>query len=442
MSMESDVLELIRPTEQECRSILSAAEDLRAITETYLKEHGVNARVRYVGSVAKGTFLKDPDIDMFILFPQDTPGKDVERIGIRAGQDLIDGRMMYAEHPYTTGSFRGIDVDLVPCYDIDSTEHMLSAVDRTPFHADYIRSHTDTDMRDQMRLTKKFMKGIGAYGAEPDVRGFSGYLCELLTLHYGGFEGLLRAASGWRSGTVIAHEERGPKMSGPLVFYDPVDCRRNVASAVHEDTMCMFIFAARSYLAHPDMRFFFPEPREPLSRTRLSEIAKVSDGSLVSVSFSKPDIIDENLQAQLWKTQYAISKKLDATGFNTIRAAHCTGEDRVSFVFQIEHTLLSKVQRHQGPPVWVASADNFLDRWRDNPYGDPFIEDGHWYVVSERLYRTVEDMLGKEIRNAGIGRDLDIGTMRVLNGDETLAETDAMMLTELLCPKFRWENRA
>ena len=439
MSVESEVLEQIRPSEEECTRIISAADDLKKITEDYLRSHGIVARVRYVGSVAKGTFLKDPDIDMFILFDQNVPAEDVERIGIEAGVDLIEGRMMYAEHPYTTGSFRGIDVDMVPCYDIDSTEHMMSAVDRTPFHADYIMNHADAEMRDQMRLTKKFMKGIGAYGAEPDIRGFSGYLCELLTLHYGGFRRLLEAASGWREGTVIVHEEKGPAMKGALVFYDPVDCRRNVASAVHIDTMCMFIRAAAEYLKSPDRKFFFPAERKVLSRDEIMSKAEDGDGVFVSVSFAKPGIIDENLQAQLWKTQYAICKKLDDTGYGTIRAVHRKGDEDVLFIFQIEHGELSKVHKHQGPPVWVASSENFLNRWRDNPYGAPFIEDGHWYVVSERLYRRVEDMLQKEVRNAGIGRDLDIGTMRIMDCQETLREADASALTELLDPRYRWE---
>ena len=31
------------------------------------------------------------------------------------------------------------------------------------------------------------MQGIGVYGAEIKVGGFSGYLCELLVMKYGGF---------------------------------------------------------------------------------------------------------------------------------------------------------------------------------------------------------------------------------------------------------------
>ena len=42
------------------------------------------------------------------------------------------------------------------------------------------------------------MKGVGVYGAEIRVGGFSGYLCELLTLSFGSFTDILKAVSDWK----------------------------------------------------------------------------------------------------------------------------------------------------------------------------------------------------------------------------------------------------
>lgn len=50
-----------------------------------------------------------------------------------------------------------------------------------------------------------------------------------------------------------------------LVVYDPTDPNRNVASAVHTDTLALFIVAAKDYLQNPSVRFFFPKPRRALS---------------------------------------------------------------------------------------------------------------------------------------------------------------------------------
>ena len=107
MSIESEVLNIIVPPEEECRKVTDTAKKLKSIVEKYLSERNIQAEVKSVGSVAKGTFLDDPDLDMFILFPEDVPKKELERIGIQAGMDIINGEMMYAEHPYTTGFFEG-----------------------------------------------------------------------------------------------------------------------------------------------------------------------------------------------------------------------------------------------------------------------------------------------------------------------------------------------
>jgi len=182
-----------------------------------------------------------------MMFPESLPRAELERIGLKAGEDILHGERMFSEHPYTRGVFEGIEVDMVPCYHLDSTEKLQSAVDRTPFHTSYIKGKLDAEGCNQVRLLKKFMKGIGTYGAEQDSRGFSGYLCELLVVHYGSFRKVLEGALTWRKGMTISIDGcRGPKMSSPLVVYDPVDSRRNVSSAVHVDTMSTFIHAAKS----------------------------------------------------------------------------------------------------------------------------------------------------------------------------------------------------
>ncbi len=56
-----------------------------------------------------------------------------------------------------------------------------------------MKKHLSLKMRGEVRLLKKFMKGIGVYGAEIKTGGFSGYLCELFVLHYGSFVKTLEA---------------------------------------------------------------------------------------------------------------------------------------------------------------------------------------------------------------------------------------------------------
>lgn len=441
MTVESDILERIRPTPEMRAAIDRAASDLRAKAQSYLDEEGIDAEIMFVGSYAKDTFLSDPDLDLFVLFPTDVPKEDLERVGLRIGDEVLHGYRMYAEHPYTRGVFEGVDVDLVPCYHIKDTSKIMSPVDRSPFHARYVMSHMTKGQRDQVRLMKRFMKGIGAYGAEPNVRGFSGYMCEIMVLKYGTFDGVLEAASKWRAGTTVVIEQKGPAMDAPLVVYDPVDCKRNAASAVHVDTLSKFIVAAREYLAEPSERFFFPNRREPLSPEEMDGIADVRGVRIVAAEFRRPEAVEDNLWSQIWKTQYALARKLDEFGFEVERAAHGMDSERITIAFEIARDRLSKATRHAGPPVWTGGAEGFLKKWTGGPYGEPFIEDGVWNVVADRMYTSAEDMIRGEVGVSGIGRELDPATMRVLGHGEALKEADRDLLTELVDPRLPWKVR-
>ena len=234
-------------------------------------------------------------------------------------------------------------------------------------------------------------------------------------------------------------EKRGPPMVSPMVLYDPVDPRRNVASAVHIDTFSEFVVACRNYLKNPTKEYFFPNKRKPLSETEIKEIVGQHSTRLITVMFDRPEINEENLHSQEWKTQYAIAKKLDAFSFNVLRAVHALTDTKLIVIFEVERDLLSKTYKHVGPPVWVKSAESFLLKWRDNPYGAPFIEEGHWTVIADRLYFTAAEMLADEIEIAGIGREIDPRTMTILDHDATIDSADPVLLSELLVPKHSWE---
>ncbi len=83
----------------------------------------------------------------------------------------------YAEHPYINATIDDVDVDLVPCYNVDSATRIQSAVDRTPFHTRYITDKIN-GLIDDVLLLKQFTKAGGIYGSDQMTEGFSGYLCE------------------------------------------------------------------------------------------------------------------------------------------------------------------------------------------------------------------------------------------------------------------------
>ena len=437
--IEAGVIERITPGEREIETIEASAERLRSITKEFIEKENLSVSdIRFVGSYAKGTYLSDPDLDLFLMFSPDVPRKQLEQEGLFIGEKILGGERLYAEHPYTRGFFEGYEVDMVPCYALEDAKKLRTSVDRTPLHTEYVLSRLGPEDRSQIRLLKKFMKGISVYGAEPDVRGFSGYLCELLVLKYGGFREVVEASSKWKEGTVIEIEGKGLGTGSPLTVFDPVDPRRNAASAVHLDTLSMFVVASKAYLEEPSERFFFPCVREPLQPGELEQRTELRGTRLLTAVFPRPDVVEENISSQMWRTQYALAKKLDDFGFGVLRAVHDANTE-LCIVFELERDVLSKTFKHTGPPVWVRHSERFLEKWKDNVNGKPFIEDGKWNVIADRPYIDAKDMIREEAAISGIGRELDPSSMVVFNHEETMNEVSPRILTELLDPVLGWE---
>ncbi|MCQ2052927.1 MAG: CCA tRNA nucleotidyltransferase [archaeon] len=439
MSIESEVIQIIRPSKKTVERIHEISNSLMLEINNYIKKNNLEVNARFVGSIPKGTYLSESDIDVFLMFPKSTPKDEMVNIGLKMGRDIIHGKEFYTDHPYTSGRYHDLDVDMVPCYHITSAEEVLTPVDRSPFHTDYILSKVNSELCDEIRLMKKFMKGIGTYGAESDVRGFSGYMCELITIYYGGFIDAIIAASEWKKGVTIVIEKSGPPIVSPIILYDPVDSKRNVASAVHIDTFARFIYACKCYLKNPTKNFFFPNKRKTLSREEIKKTISIHKTRLITVSFNKPSINEDSLHSQEWKTQNAIIKKLDAFSFNVIKAVHGVLDDRITIVFELEKDELSESYKHIGPPVWVKSSESFLLKWKKNECGAPFIDNGYWAVNAKRLYSTAAKMLECEIKIAGIGKEIDLNTMIITEHNETLSNVNSTLLSGLLDNRQCWE---
>ncbi len=439
MEVEEKVLEIIKPSPDEERSIKAAAEELVRMAEDEIRSMELDASAMIVGSVAKGTFLRNPDLDIFILFPPDMPREEMERTGLALGRKLIpDGRENYAEHPYIHGTFRGYEVDLVPCYHIRDGSMKMSAVDRTPFHTDFVMQHMDDDMKDQARILKAFMKGIGTYGAEAEIEGFSGYLVELLIIKYGSFRDVLEASRSWKRGTRLhLGNDAGNRFDTPLIFIDPVDPRRNVASALSPETYALFIYAASEYLKSPKMEFFFPKERVPEPKDALLAEVERRGTHIFGISLPRPDLVGDVLFPQVKKGRRILSQRLNDMGFSVISSEYHVYDSHILYIFETEISRLPSIKRHYGPPVWNENSRNFLDKWKGRPMR---IDSGRWVAYIDRGYVTPEEYLRASIHEHNLGKDLSEVARRnfsLLTLDELIKE-HALPLTEMLFPLFPW----
>jgi tRNA nucleotidyltransferase (CCA-adding enzyme) len=331
-----DMAKQITPTPEETRQEVSLANEMAG----KLRRHaGKRCRVIIAGSIAKRTFLRDSkDIDIFLLFSKETKKSEFEgivrKLVARAFPSLRH-EVRYAEHPYLRMHYHGRKVDIVPAYQIKNASERLSAVDRSILHTKYILGKLGKSQRREVLLLKKFLRAGGIYGAEIKVEGFSGYLCELLIVHYKSFASLLKATKKWKNGTFIDIEKyyktkrdienAGKKFGAPLVAIDPTDKNRNVAAAVSVASMKKFILLASRFLKKPSTEFFSaPETFDEGVRAMVKR-----KGVAYSISFPAPDAVDDILWGQLKKLSGQFVKFLQSKDFS-IRAMLLDSNGKVS----------------------------------------------------------------------------------------------------------------
>ena len=448
ISTERLALQRVKPTPEDAQEVKDAASRLAARVETQARALHPETSVMLVGSVAKDTYLRqNVDFDVFILFPTSTPRESLEAHGLEIGRAVVeDPEEKYAEHPYTHGIWEGYAADVVPCYAVAEAGARISAVDRTPFHTRFVLERMERDERDQVRLLKAFMKGVGVYGAEAKTHGFSGYLCELLILKYGSFRRVVAAAAGWKPGTFLVLDklEGTPKFTDPLVFLDPTDTRRNVASAVSADTLAHFSEACRAYLRRESLSFFFPRQLVPQAPDELALALRRRRAEYLLVRTRAPAVLEDHIHDQARKAISGMSRLLERYGFEVRRAAYDV-DDELLILLELPRLRLPETVTHQGPPSRAKEhADRFRRTWSDHrdARSPVYEEEGRLKVERVREFRRADELLRTKLLEYDMGKHLNEAMkegFEVLAGLDVVQEDSARLLTKHLNRKKPWE---
>jgi len=433
--LRSQILKRITPEEAEIRDIEEFCERTERQLTAHLQQAGLKAVAEVHGSAARGTWLSgERDIDVFIVLDPGL-GREVlprvlDVVKSFVGEGWVEA---YAEHPYIQAVLEGFDVEFVPCFRFDPRRGLISATDRTPLHTKFVNENLAPARRVEVRLLKRFMRGVCVYGAEVKVDGFSGYLCELLVIHFGSFEDVLSAASVWRRREVVdvtgdAYPEGLRKrFKAPLVVVDPVDSERNVASAVSDTAMWTFVAAARSFLKRPAGKFFYPEQLEVDASMLLKAFDKRDSNLLFVVVEDDAVDVPDVLWGQLYKAERVIASLLVKGEFRVIRSAAWSDEaSKHILVFEVESAAIPGVGRLKGPPVEMGdSSERFLEAHLDveSTVSGPWIEGRRWWVETRRRQMDARLLLVSALsdggRSIGISRRL---SLKMARGCEVLMD--------------------
>ena len=392
MQILKEALKRIKPSMEE-------EKDIRAKVNAVLKK--INSRLRDAkavlgGSGAKGTWLKQAnDADIFVCFNykkfKDKSDELADILGKVLKKLFPKAQRLHGSRDYFQIKMKDFTFEIVPILSIQNADKAANITDVSPLHSRWVKKHPKH--LDDIRLTKQFCRSAGVYGAESYIQGFSGYICEVLTIHFKGFLPLVRAASKWEGKVVIdpqGHFRRknvlmelnASKTQGPLVIVDPVQKSRNAAAAVSTGKFEQFRLYCRQFLKKPSMEFFEEKPAGLDAFKK-----KKKNNKLVVMDIAAPKGKRDIVGCKLLKMFGQISADLGKYGFS-VKGSSWSWDKRLAaqFFFIIDSKALPKELVQEGPPLKMEKHAGMFRK----KHPDTFVKNGRLYAKTMRLFTTPE----------------------------------------------------
>lgn len=386
-----ELLDKIKPTKNE-QVLLD--KKVRKFLDR-LNKNLINAKAIAGGSYAKNSWLKgDYDIDIFVKYKYSSRKQDISKLLEKSLRKTF-GRVVkvYGSRDYFHIKSGKYLFEIVPVLDINKAEQALNVTDVSPLHVEYVRRNANDKLQDEIRILKQFCRANSLYGAESYIKGFSGYVTELLIIYYKSFDNLIKNAAKWKEKQVIDpsnyyknkeeifRELNASKRYSPLILIDPVQKDRNAAAALSKERFDLFISLAKKYLKNPSETFFI-EKEVAIKKLKGYTIIKVKPMR------GKKDIIG----AKLLKDFELIKKKLNE--FEIVDAGWKWNKFAY-FYFKTKRKKLLKYVKHFGPSKkHKEHLDNFKRKWRGYRL---YYKKGRIYVKLKREANNIKGIL-KEIK--------------------------------------------
>jgi len=358
MKLLNEILKEIKPTKEEEKEVKSTITNFISNLNKGLK----NAKAILGGSGAKGTWLsKAHDADIFVQFNykkyKDKSSEIANILEKHLKKKFTKISRLHGSRDYFQIKQKSYTFEIIPILKITKAEQAQNITDVSPLHANWVRK--SKKLPDEIRLTKQFCKAQGVYGAESYIRGLSGYICEILTINYGGFLKLLRAAAKWEPKTVIDtvgyYKNRNDilfsinksKQEGPLLLIDPVQKDRNAAAAVSTERFEQFIQACRKFLKKPSKASF---KEKEITTADLKKQAGKNNLIILNITAKKgkKDVVG----SKLLKVFEFLGKRLEKNDFKVINKGWKWDKNKEAlFWFVFDKKSLSTYVERKGPPL-------------------------------------------------------------------------------------------
>ncbi len=363
-----------------------------------------HADAKLGGSGAKGTWLKTFDVDVFVMFHyKNYEQKSAELSSILAkslSKKFKNVQRLHGSRDYFRITEEDLTFEVIPILKISKAQQAKNITDISPLHTKWVRKHSK--LVGEIRLAKQFCKANNLYGAESYIRGLSGYVCEILTVHYGSFLGLMKAAAKWKEASVIDVEGyyrkknvflemNKSKLVSPLIVIDPVQHDRNAAAALSDEKFAHFIKKAKEFLSFPTPEFF----RE--KSWSKSELKKEHQGKkILAVHLAPLQGKDDIVGSKMMKVYEFLEQQAQRHQFETIYSDwewQRKGDALLIFVF--DSVPLQKTTEHKGPPLF---AKVHVEKFKAM-HKSIIIREKRLFAVEERPYKIPERLFGDLLKD-------------------------------------------
>jgi tRNA nucleotidyltransferase (CCA-adding enzyme) len=287
-----------------------------------------------------------------------------------------------------------------------------SAADRSVHHVVFVRENFDDDARVQVRLLKRFMKGVGVYGAEIEKEGFSGYATEVLVHKHKTFESALRTFAAF----VPASKEEY------FMLFDPIDDKRDLGKAMSRETVAKMVLASRAFLEKPSIAFF--KGVNGKARPQLQERAYV-------IAFEHEELSEDTLWGELKRSARQIAKHVREEGFELARVEAASDKVRSSAIILMPVVdELSGIEERVGPGVeLMEGAKSFAAKNRRAAELIWVGEDGRLRLLAMRRFTSLgkflDEILKSRVERIGVSKEVARALKkngRVLQGESLRRE--------------------
>ena len=391
-----DVLKDIQPDKNYEKEIF---EKLNFIIKK-INKNQKNIKAILGGSGAKGTWLKTFDADIFVLFDynkfkdkSDKLSDILEKILKNKFKKII---RLHGSRDHFQIKEKNFTFEIVPILKINRAEQAKNITDVSPLHSNWVSKHKN--LINEMKLAKQFCQAQNLYGAESYIRGFSGYVCEIMVAHYGSFLNLLNNAAKWQDKTIVdaGRHYKGKdvfkrvntsKLISPLIVIDPVQKDRNAAAALSNEKFGYFKRAAREFLKKPS-KFFFVNMGLSLTFEEL----KNNSNKLITINLAPLAGKIDVAGSKLLKIYEFLEQKLQKHGFKIIKSGwEWDKKESAVAYFLFDKKPLSKTVEIVGPPLAIKHHVEAFRRLHKKTH----ITGNKLFATEQRRYPKPEDLLKK-----------------------------------------------